>query len=69
MKDTHGNEFTQATVHCWNCKHYQDYENSAFSWCKKNKSCLSMFQLKTLNPVTCIKFENRYEEKKDETRR
>ena len=62
MKDTHRHEFTEATIHCWNCKHYQDCEDSAFSWCKKKKACISMYQLKTMNPVTCNGFENRHKE-------
>ena len=62
MEDSHGNEFTKKTTHCWNCKHYQDYENSAFSWCNKKNACISMHQLKTMNPVTCNGFENRHKE-------
>jgi len=59
MKDEYGNEFTDETVHCWNCEHYEDNENSAFSWCKKKKACLSMYQLKKMNPVDCVSFSNR----------
>ena len=60
MKDEYGNEFTEETVHCWNCEHYQDMGDSYFSWCKKNKACVSMYQLKKMNPVTCGKFSSKH---------
>ena len=62
MKDKYGCEFTDNTVHCWNCIHYRDVENSAFSLCNKNRTALIMKQMKTLNPVTCVYFENKHKE-------
>lgn len=31
MKDQWGNEFNANNVHCWNCEHFQDVSDSAFS--------------------------------------
>lgn len=59
LVDEHGNEFGYHTVHCWNCKHYEDVENSPFSFCQKQRSCIVNRQLKTLNPVDCMWFESR----------
>ena len=65
MRDQFGNEFTDETAHCWNCEHYEDTENSEFSWCEKLRAYLSMRQLNTMNPVTCVKFINKNKEKGD----